>query len=939
MSLKNIIVRVILLLFLCLIIQTSYAQKIRVGVYQNSPKVAFDDAGNAYGIFVDIFDYISAQEGWEIEYVAGTWFEHMQSLEHGKIDVLADVAWSASRDTLFSFNSIPVIQSWVQIYDNKSRSITKPEHLEGLTIGLLRGSVQEEYMLNEFEQLYNVKAIVKSYDDNTAINKAISEHEIDVILASRFFYFSENRPDDLLPNSLIFLPGDLFFATKKGENLYILSAIDKHLSVIQNDPESAYYQSLQKWMDVDYTYRMSHVLIWLLIIAGVIIVMIVIFVFVLRKRVKQRTRELVAANQLLEENERNYRELFNSTQEGIYVHDIETGAVVDVNQTVLKMFGCESKEEVIRGTSDNSSDVEGGFTFEQARIKLMEAKEKGEVSFEWKSKRKNGEIFWSEVSLKRANILGVERILAFVNDIDNRKKKEKEAAKAMALFHTLAQNSPVGIFRTDAEGKTTYVNPAWIDMTKVDTDKAMGTGWLSVIHEEDRERVVNEWMERVSLRVPSRAEYRLYDRDGKVSWVLGYAVPEYSDGEFMGYVGTMTDITMIKQAELDIQKKNEELFKAKEKAEESDRLKSSFLANLSHEIRTPMNAIAGFASLLVKTDDADDKVSRYSLIIEQSTNQLLSIINDIIEISMIETKQMALRYEELELCYFFNHLDMIFTNQIPENKNIELVFHMPPELCEKALSTDKVKFEQIMSNLIGNALKYTNEGRIIVDCKEKSNSELVFSVHDTGIGIAKQELQLVFDRFYRCENDQTSEMKGSGLGLAITKAYVEMLGGCIHVKSELGKGSVFYFTHPYQGTTIAKEEKGLYVKNPNSGITKPKVLLVEDENLNIMFLQSALAEYPLELLDTAYASEAIEICRTRNDIIFVLMDVKLEDGSGIDATKQIKQEFPDLPIIIQTAYALPEDEQKAREAGCDEFLAKPISLKKLRAIVEKYLKE
>jgi PAS domain S-box-containing protein len=927
-----------LLLLLVLLFPVLEAQTVKVGVYQNSPKVFVDEHQNAQGIFIDIIEDIAEKEEWQIEYVIGTWAELLEKLKTGEIDILPDVAYTASRDSLFVFNKIPVIQSWVQVYTRPDMNLMRVEDLQGLKVAVLAGSVQEDFLLNELFQVFEVEVEILSYNDYEETVSALLTKQVDAILASRFFYFSKLRTEGIVPTPIIHVTGDLYFVTGRNSNsVHLLDVIDGHMSEMKNDPGSVFYKSLQKWLDRENDHVISHVLIWLLVLSGVVIFMIIVFMFILRMRIKDKTRELLEAGRKIEENERNYREIFNTTRDGIYVHDLNTGEIIDVNDTVLRMFGCENKEDVVMASADMSSDVSAGFTHAEAMQKVTEAREKGHVNFEWKARRNNGEVFWVEVTLKRTSISGVERILAFVNDIDIRKKREKEAAQATALFHTLAENSPVGIFRTDSEGNTTYVNPSWSRMTGVDRSEAFGIGWSRIMHEDDRERVFKEWLDRVKQRVESRAEYRLVSAKGDVVWVLGYAVPEFVDGEFRGYVGTMTDVTLLKEAEIEIHRKNEELIIAKEKAEESDRLKSSFLANLSHEIRTPMNAISGFASLLVQNGEGNDTVTKYSSIIHQSTEQLLSIINDIIEISLIETQQMKLRFEELELCGFFNHLETVFQAQMPENKDIQLVFHIPPELCNHVMLTDKVKFEQIMSNLIGNALKYTENGRIIVECKEEGHGQLMFSVTDTGIGIPEQDKKHVFERFYRCENEQTTGMKGSGLGLAISKAYVEMLGGKITLKSQAGKGSCFYFTHPLGAhhPQMSNEEK----ETPIIERAKQnhKVLLVDDENLNILFLESALAEYNFQLLETSRASEAVEICRKNNDILMVLMDVKLEDGSGIDATKIIKQEFPNLPVIMQTAYALPEDELKAKEAGCDEFLAKPISLKKLRAIVDTYL--
>jgi PAS domain S-box-containing protein len=761
---------------------------------------------------------------------------------------------------------------------------------------------------------------------------------VDAIVCDRFFFYSDLRTKEIFPTSVLFQPDGLFFATNKEQNIHLLNAIDKHLYQMKNDPESVYYQSLQKWLRVEHFSRLSGTARWLLVFMAVSLVYLLMFLFVLRSRVKTKTHELQEINRELEEKERNYRELFNHAPEAIFIHEIDKGKIIDVNQTMINMFGYESKEEFFEAMSSDSCSGEKGYTLDNAYEKIASAKKNGHITFEWRSKKRNDTPFWTEVSLKRTVIAGTERILAFVKDIDEKKQLAKEAESATQLFHTLAMNSPVGIFRTDIKGLTTYVNPFWSEITGLPVEEALGSGWVRLLHPEDKDFLMRDWEEKVSKLLPSQAEYRICRSDGSVVWVLGSAVPDFSGNEFQGYVGTLTDITLIKEAELEIIKKNHELLLAKEKAEESDRLKSSFLANLSHEIRTPMNAIAGFSGLLEKQEYDDKKIKKYTHIIQQSANQLLSIINDIVDMSMIETKQMGVRFEELVLSDFFDDLSSVFQSMMPVSNNLELEFLMPKDNKNYVIITDKVKFEQILTNFFGNALKYTTEGKIQIGFLQLNDHELLFFVKDTGIGIAEDKQPFVFDRFFRCDDEMTTSMKGSGLGLAISKAYAELLGGKIGLESQQGKGSRFFFTHPFNDMVIDHKEGHVEESRAKKMKTEgSKILIVEDEEINLLFLKTALAEYHLDIIDADNTSDAIELCRKNPDIKLVLMDVKLRRSSGIEATGIIKSQFPDMPVVVQTAYAMPEDKKNASDAGADDFITKPISLKKLREIVEKHL--
>lgn len=913
-------------------------QHVKVGVYQNPPKVFTDTKGNPQGIFIDILDEIARIEKIEIQYIEDSWSNHLINLSEGDIELLPVMAFNTERDSLYSFNKIPVIQSWIQIFCKEDKIIREINDLDNKDIGVLKGSVQHKYLLHEFPASYTVNinpVIFETYEESV---NALKDESIDAILASRFFYFSDLRKDKIVPTALVFQTRDLFFATKKGENQELLNIIDRHLCDMKNTPGSVYYESLNTWLASPEDFRLPYSFILFLIIILTSLLLIIFHVIVLRRKIKAKIAELKETSEHLEIEEKNYREIFNASRDGIFIHDYDTGEILDMNQTILDMFGYDSKEIIGSLPPDKIFDIEGGFTPDLVRKKLAEARQKGQVTFEWRGKRKDGSVFWIEMTLNKAHIGESIRILAFARDIDDKKRIEKEAEKATALFHNMAMNSPVGIFRTDTAGDTIFVNPAWTKMTSLSAEQAIGSGWLKIIHPDDREKIISEWKERVKQRVPSRAEYRIVRPDGSLVWVLGYAVPDFMGNQFNGYVGTMTDVTELKEAEIQIQKTNEDLRAAKEKAEESNRLKSSFLANLSHEIRTPMNSIAGFASLLSQSEYSRKDITRFATIIQQSTDQLLTIINDIIEISLIETGQMTLRYEELHISDFFSHLNTIYSNQIPDEKNIKIIFNVPEPSGNIKVYTDRVKFEQIFINLINNAFKYTDVGHILVDCHQLSSELLVFSVSDTGIGIDPSEHELVFERFYRCENKRAHEIKGSGLGLSIMKAYVEMLGGKVGLESSPGKGSKFYFYFPlYHSVSVSGSADNRSHINLKHSDTL-NILIVDDEELNVLFLQNALAEFNANITVTSKASEAIELSRI-NKFNIILMDVRLEDGSGIDATRVIKDISPESFIIVQTAYTLAEDEQRARDAGCDEFLAKPISLKKLRTIFEKYLSQ
>ena len=394
-----------------------------------------------------------------------------------------------------------------------------------------------------------------------------------------------------------------------------------------------------------------------------------------------------------------------------------------------------------------------------------------------------------------------------------------------------------------------------------------------------------------------------------------------------------------------VEERTHELNLAKERAEESDRLKSAFLANMSHEIRTPMNGILGFAELLKVPGLTGEEQRSYFEIIEQSGARLLNTINDIVDISKIESGLMEVLISETNINGLVEFIYNFFKPEV-EKKGVAFCFKTALAHDEAVFHTDSEKIYAILSNLVKNAVKYTGRGAIefgyTINITGTGNTgrpaELEFYVRDTGIGIPKHRQEAIFERFIQADIEDTKALQGSGLGLAISKAYVEMLGGKIRVESEEGQGSVFYFTMPGniekpENQSVAKRVPG---DDEKTWTRRLKIIIADDDESSGVYLSAAVQKFSREILLVKTGIEAVEACRSHGDADLVLLDLKMPVMGGFEACRMIRKFNKEVVIIAQTAYALVGDREQAIEAGCNDYIAKPYKTKDLREVIHKH---
>lgn len=518
----------------------------------------------------------------------------------------------------------------------------------------------------------------------------------------------------------------------------------------------------------------------------------------------------------------------------------------------------------------------------------------------------------------------MEFIDGVIEDITDKYQAEAQ----IKLLSRSVEQSPVSVVITDKDGVIEYVNKAFTEVTGYEKKEALGQTPAILKSGHQGQQFYQEMWETLLRGEEWTGEILNKRKDGTTLWEEVMVSPIKNDiGDITHFVGVKEDITEKKQMIND-------LVEAKEKAEESDRLKSSFLANMSHEIRTPMNGILGFLDVLQNEDLSDAQRKHYLSIVRKGGNRLLSTINDIIEISRLEAGQVSLNETSIDVSDVLLYFRDFYSNEVAKK---DVTLEISNQIKEKSniIVTDKTKLESILTNFVKNAIKFTSQGFIEIGVYSPPG-KIVFYVKDSGIGIPEKRKKAIFDRFVQADLDITKPHEGSGLGLSIARGYAQLLGGNVWLESEEDKGSTFFFSLPFK-TALEQPKREPEKENGHDVITGGKnklVLVAEDEENSYLFLKIVLTNHNYRVLWARNGSEAIKYCQENHDISYILMDMKMPVMDGYVATRKIREFNPDIPIIAQTAYALSGDRQKALEAGCNNYIHKPIKKDRLLKLLE-----
>ncbi len=635
--------------------------------------------------------------------------------------------------------------------------------------------------------------------------------------------------------------------------------------------------------------------------------------------------EMYETHEALDRSEKLLRNIYDNIPVGIELYD-RNGLLVDLNNKDLEIFGIRDKEDVL-GVDFFKNPILDEEVWRRVR-------NREEFSFKayYPFDRLNGYYVTSkqgrlEIYSSVCMLYDAQGRLSnfFLINIDNTEinRAHSRIAEFESSFSLVSRFGKVGYCRFDLVSKEGYGVPQWYYNLgeKEDTPLDQILGVYKHVNSSDRAEVLESIRQVKAGEIDSFSHDLRIDADGRQKWTRINVMrnPLNNDPSKIEMVCVNYDITELKETE-----KN--LIEAKNKAEVSDRLKSAFLANMSHEIRTPLNAIVGFSNLIAETEDPDER-REYVAIVQENNELLLKLISDILDLSKIEAGTLEFNDVEFDVNQMCQEIVRSLSLKVLD-KPVELRFgdHLP----ECRLVGDKTRITQVFNN----ALKFTREGSVTLGYRCDDGMMLTFYVEDTGTGIPEQEQESVFERFVKLN----SFVQGTGLGLAISKSIVEQMGGRIGLNSEPGKGSCFWFTHPYIRTrSVSAVASDAEMRQPGVSEGKmPVVLVAEDTDSNFL-LVSLILKKGYEVLRAHNGAEAVRMCREFAPDV-VLMDMKMPVMDGLEATRQIREAGSSVPIIAVTAYAYDSDRAKALDVGCDDYIAKPLTGDVLKKKLRKHLK-
>jgi PAS domain S-box-containing protein len=807
----------IFILFFGTVESTASPQVIRVGLYENNPKIFTDHEGNAAGFWPDIINHIASEEQWDIDYVHGTWSECLERLKNNEIDMMPDVAYTEERAATYQFSQETVYTSWTQVFTKSGAKIQSVIDLEGKRVSVLKGSINVEGPdgIKALVKAFNIICLFTEVDSYTKVFDLVKSGEADAGVVSKDFGYSNSYNYGLVETPIIFQPARIYFAFPKNAvlNQYLISSLDFQIEKLKGESDSVYYRSLNKWMTPQ-SGEGSFIptwIIWMIVVIGALVLLLAAGVYIFRLQLKKRTKELTEeiaerknAEESIRHSEAKYSTLVERSNDGIII--IQDGHLAFVNQRIITLAGY-TMEEVIG--KPFSRFITQKYRQEVTQINLHRTqRETVPDLYEAEITAKDGKIIAAEINASLIEYQGKTATMAIVRDITNQKKMLDTLRDRETRLSVIYDNVSDVVFVIDMEPNDCFrfksVNKRFLEVTGLTEDQIVGKTYQEVIPQSAQAMVLGKYKEAIKTgRFVHWEEISVYPAGTKYGEVTVVPVLDV-DGKYTRLIGTIHDITERKQAEIELEKYREhleELVKQRtNELEQANLHKSQFLANMSHELRTPLNSIIGYTKLLldgmegiISSDQREDLQTVYD-----NSKHLLSLINDLLDLSKIEAGKFEIIKEEFAISEIVSKI-IPGMEKLAGDKGLELTYSIDPDIDK--LYADKNKTKQVLFNLIGNAIKFTSKGSIRLEIS-KNNNEFIFSVTDTGVGISQQDIAVLFQSYKQVGPARLDGYEGTGLGLVISKQFVELQGGRIWVESTLGKGSKFLFSLPFKSSNL-----------------------------------------------------------------------------------------------------------------------------------------
>ncbi len=649
--------------------------------------------------------------------------------------------------------------------------------------------------------------------------------------------------------------------------------------------------------------------------------------------------ERIKVENELKEREINLK-LITENMADTICHMDASRRIIYVSPSIKSVFGWEIEDILGHEITDlvHQEDIDAVFLDTKKAVD----NKKDSTNIQYRYLHKDGIYRWVEsaINFLYNNRNELDGVIFSSREISKRKETEdalkKSEEKYRILSELVSDGASSAILTPEGKLIREWATEKLFRTYGINPDElASVEDWLKIVHPDDI-AIFTSGMREVLSGKQSSAEFRIIIKSGEVRWINHNVYPRINENnKFIGLISAIKDITERKKYE-------EDLKLSKQKAEESDRLKSTFLANMSHEIRTPLNSIIGFTNVMLAEDNKFDKKSiQFLNIVHSNAYHLLSLINDIIDLSKIEAGQLIISESEISLNQFLKEIYNHFHSELEtRDKNlVRLLLNTSLPFDNCTINIDDFRLKQILTNLLSNAVKFTKSGVIEFGYTiTKDEKFFRFFVADTGIGIDETKKRIIFERFRQADESFERRYGGTGLGLAISSSLIELMSGKIWLESELGKGATFYFSLPYnkigidRNATIRESST-----NESLNLQNKKILIVEDDESSFLFLKVFFERSNAIIFRAEDGESAIQITQENPDLIIIFMDINLPGINGYGATTEIRKFNEKIPIIAQTAYAYSEDRKKCIDAGCTDYISKPIEIKLLQSIIKKYL--